>query len=71
MERTNLKIFRIKQHLTQADLAAVIGCNRSTYAAIEKGTRNGSVGGFWNKLQKAFPTENIGELMKVDEDKQS
>ena len=68
MERTNLKVFRIKLKLSQAEIAEVIGCNRGTYAAIEKGVRNGSVGGFWNKLQKAYSTANIGELMKVDED---
>ena len=68
MPRTNLKLFRVKLKMTQAEFADSIGCNRGTYAAIEKGVRNGSVGGFWNKLQKAYPTANIGELMKVDED---
>lgn len=66
-ERTNLKLFRVAQKMTQAEFAEKIGCNRGTYAAIEKGTRNG-LAGFWLKLQAAFPAANIGELMKVDED---
>lgn len=68
MPRTNLKVFRVKQKLSQAGMAEKIGCNRGTYAAIEKGSRNGRVGGFWNDLQKAFPSADIGELMKVDAD---
>ena len=66
-ERTNLKLFRVAQKMTQAEFAEKIGCNRGTYAAIEKGSRNGRTG-FWLKLQKVFPSADIGELMKVDED---
>lgn len=66
-ERTQLKLFRVANKMTQAEFAEKIGCNRGTYAAIEKGTRNG-LSGFWLKLQAAFPAANIGELMKVDED---
>ena len=65
--RTNLKIFRVSLKLTQEEIAKKIGCNRGTYAAIENGSRNGRAD-FWLSLQKAFPTANIGELMKVDED---
>ena len=64
--RTNLYIYRHSKRLSQAAIAAEIGCNRVTYAAIENGTRNGS-GAFWGKFQKAYPDANIGELMKVDE----
>ena len=67
MERTNLKVFRVKLKLSQAQIAEKIGVNRGTYAAIEKGARNGSYK-FWTALQIAFPNANIGELMKVDED---
>lgn len=66
-ERTKLKLLRVSHQLTQEEMAKKIGCNRGTYAAIEKGTRDG-LSGFWLKLQAAFPSVNIGELMKVDED---
>ena len=33
--RTNLKIFRVKQHLTTEEMAKRIGCIRPTYSAIE------------------------------------
>lgn len=52
-ERLNLKIFRIQQKMTQAEFAEKIGCNRGTYAAIEKGNRNG-IHKFWFNLQHAF-----------------
>ena len=52
-ERTNLKVFRIQQKMTQAEFAEKIGCNRGTYAAIEKGTRNGQHK-FWLNLQHTF-----------------
>ncbi len=67
--RTNLKCFRIKQHLTQEEMAVKIGCIRCTYAAIEKGTRNGR-DFFWESLQKAFniPDEDMWALKKKDEE---
>lgn len=66
--RHELYLFRHNMRLSQAEMAAKIGCNRVTYAAIEKGTRNGRVT-FWNDLQKAFeiPDEKIGGLMRVKE----
>lgn len=67
--RTNLKVFRVRQKLSQAEMAEKIGCRRSNYSAVENGTRNGSVK-FWNALQTAFnvPDTEIGGLMRVDED---
>lgn len=51
--RNALYMLRHSLRLTQAQMALKIGCNRATYAAIEKGTRNGR-GTFWNAFQKAF-----------------
>lgn len=67
--RTNLKIFRIRQKLSQAEMAEKIGCRRSTYSAIEQGTRNGRLS-FWDALKTAFdlPDTEIGGLMKNDEE---
>lgn len=67
MERTNLKLLRVKHKMTQEEFAALIGCHRCTYAAIENGTRNARVM-FWRAIERLFPTENIEELKKVDED---
>lgn len=65
--RTNLKCFRVKQHLTQDGMAKRIGCTRCTYATIEAGTRNGR-DFFWNSLQRAFniPDADMWELKKKD-----
>lgn len=65
--RTNLKLLRVKHGLTQEEFAALIGCNRGTYSAIESGKRNAR-GMFWRAIERTFPAENIEELKKVDED---
>ena len=39
--------------ITQAEMAAKIGCTRATYSAIENGTRAGR-DMFWNSFQNAF-----------------
>ena len=51
--RTELKILRIKQHLTQAELAEKVGVSYATYNLIEQGKRKGS-NDFWVKLQQVF-----------------
>lgn len=65
--RTNLKIFRIKQHLSQTEISEKIGYSRATYAAIESGARCGRQT-FWRDLQRAFqlPDAEMWELMKND-----
>ncbi len=65
--RVNLKCFRVKQQLTQEEMAEKIGVIRCTYAAIENGTRNGR-DHFWNALQNAFniPDEDMWNLKKKD-----
>lgn len=67
--RNGLYMFRHGKRLSQSEIAEKIGCNRETYASIERGARNGSMT-FWNKLQTAFniPDAEIGGLMRVDEE---
>lgn len=51
--RTDLKVLRIKHHLTQAQLAEKLGVSYATYNLIEQGKRKGSVE-FWSKIQNTF-----------------
>lgn len=66
--RINLKIFRVRNNLTQQEISEKIGCQRVTYSAIENGKRNGRQS-FWNDLQTAFsiPENEMWELMKNSE----
>lgn len=66
--RTNLKIFRIKQNMTQGEMAEKIGCSLNQYSTIERGVRNGTIT-FWQNLQKAFGIEDseLWELTKVEQ----
>ena len=65
--RTELKSFRIKKHLTQAEMAEICGVSRVTYGHIEKGKRGGSAT-FWDNLQEAFnvPDSEMRVLQKTD-----
>lgn len=65
--RTNLKLFRVKRNLTQAEFSRKIGISRVAYSLIERGERFGSFG-FWLDLQNAFniPDEEMFLLMKTE-----
>lgn len=67
LKRLNLKIFRIRQNMTQDDMARRIGCDRATYSAVETGARNPSVE-FFMDLQKAFnvPDEEMWGLTRLE-----
>ena len=68
MARTNLKVFRVKHHLTQEEMAKKIGgYTRQAYAYVENGKRDGRKS-FWKDLQKAFnvPDSEMWELQKND-----
>ncbi len=70
MARTNLKVFRVKLHLSQTEMAEKIGSyKRQTYAAVENGKRDPRQK-FWDDLQKAFcvPDADMWELQKNDKD---
>lgn len=66
--RKNLKVFRVQNDLTQAEIAEKIGCTRATYSAIENGVREGRKT-FWNDLQKALnvPDTEMWALQKNEE----
>lgn len=68
MERTNLKLFRIKKRMSQEEFAAAIGCTRATYSSIESGKRDGRLT-FWNDVQKAFkiPDAEMWALIRNEE----
>ena len=51
--RTELKVLRIKNHLTQTQLAEKLGVSYATYNLVEQGKRKGSVE-FWGKVQQVF-----------------
>ena len=51
--RTGLKILRVKQHLTQAEIATKLGVSYATYNLIEQGKRKGSTE-FWQRIQTLF-----------------
>jgi len=65
--RTKLKVFRIKQKLSQHKMAARVGYERAYYGHIERGYQEGSAT-FWARLQKAFGlTDNeVQELRELD-----
>lgn len=65
--RTNLKVFRVKNRLSQSGMARRIGCSRAMYGHIERGFRNGTVK-FWDNLKNAFEvSEKTIERLKEDE----
>ena len=66
--RTQLKLFRVSQHLTQEQMAKRCGTSRNNYNFIEQGKREGSAE-FWFKLQKEFNVsiELLHELREVEE----
>lgn len=61
--RQDLKIFRVKQNLTQQQLAEQMGVSVATYNLIENGTRRGSQE-FWLKLQQTYKLED-GDVWKM------
>ena len=71
MDRRNLKVLRVRHGMTQKKMAEKVGCSRSIYSEIEKGTRNCSTK-FLSKLQAAFgiPDSEIWELTKVFDEKE-
>lgn len=65
--RTNLKVFRVKRNLTQAEIAEIIGVDRQVFASVESGRCEGRQK-FWEALQRTFQLspEEIWTLMKTD-----
>ena len=65
--RTNLKVLRVKNHLTQVQMADEVGVGRQTYAAVEVGKQRGNEE-FWNAVQNRFdvPDSEMWGLMRND-----
>lgn len=61
--RQELKLFRVKQNLTQQQIAEKTGVSYATYNLIENGSRRGSLD-FWVKLQENFKIED-GEIWRM------
>ena len=51
--RTDLKVLRVKNNLTQKELADKVGVSYPTYNLIEQGKRIGSTK-FWRAIQAVF-----------------
>lgn len=65
--RKNLKVFRVKQGLTQAEMAALLDYTGSLYSMVESGKRTGTQY-FWLNLKAAFNlSENEIENLRIDE----
>lgn len=64
--RLNLRILRVRNDLTQEEMAKITGVNRMTYAFIENGERMGKMQ-FWLTLQEKFDIsdEEMFSLMKT------
>lgn len=61
--RQELKLFRVKQNLTQQQIAKKLGVSYATYNLIENGSRRGSQE-FWVKLQETFKIDD-GEIWRM------
>ena len=51
--RIELKLLRVKNQLTQQQLAQKLGVSCTMYNLIERGQRKGSID-FWTKIQQLF-----------------
>lgn len=67
--RTELRVFRVRQKMTQGQFAEKIGVGRALYGAIENGSRNGTLA-FWEQFKTAFniPESDIWRYTQNDED---
>lgn len=64
--RTNLKVLRITNHLTQEQMAKRLGVTRTTYCNIENGKSSGTTA-FWLSVKAEFPDCDIDVIMKTEE----
>lgn len=52
-ENTSLKILRVRNGLSQEEMARKLTMSRQAYAKIENGLGNGNIT-FWSKVQRVF-----------------
>lgn len=64
--RTELKVLRVRQNLTQREMAARLGITTANYCLIENG-RSGGSRSTWDKLKRAFGL-SASELIRLKED---
>lgn len=67
--RTELKVLRVKQKMTQAQFAEKLGVSRAMYSAIENGTRIGTLV-FWENFSRIceIPEGELWKYTKNDSD---
>ena len=63
MKRYNLKMFRIKNDLTQQDMADKLEISKSHYVSIEQGTQDPSFK-LLEQFAKVFEYDDIWQIMK-------
>ena len=62
--RMNLKLLRVRENLSAQQIADRLGISRTSYCAIENGSKNPS----WTTIKKIadyFKLEKIEELKKI------
>lgn len=66
--RTNLKVLRVREGLTQEEMSEKLGISRVTYSFIERGERQGNYE-FWKRVQETFniPDKRMYSLMRINE----
>lgn len=64
--RMKLKLLRVENGFTQAQMALRLGVSRTTYCNIENGRSKGTIT-FWLGVKRAFPEIDIDEITKVKE----
>lgn len=69
MVNKSLKVLRVKNGLTQEQMANKMGWSRQYYAKTESGRSFGTVP-FWNKLQKAFGVPDDEMWLLVNDTKE-
>ena len=63
MKRYNLKMYRIKQDLTQKEMATKLGISKSNYVSIELGLTDPSFK-FLQRFSEVFNYSDVWDLFK-------
>ena len=67
MARENLREFRLRQKMSQGEIAEAIGYSRVMYSQVESGVRDGTLA-FWGAVQNRFniPDRDMWKLTKEE-----
>lgn len=63
MKRYNLKMYRMKQNLTQKEMATKLGISKSNYVSIELGLTDPSFK-FLQRFSEVFNYSDVWDLFK-------